>query len=246
MTLCDAGPLVALVDKSDVHHGRCVAALRAFPDRRLLTTWVCLAEAMHLLKRAFGWRAQDTLWDLVAKEVVRLHAPADGEWQRMRTLMRDYADTPMDLADASVVAAAETLRQRTVFTIDHHFYIYRQTQGHAFERLCRELRRRTRLSLQQEKLHTKNGLRATESLTLAGRGIITGSIPDGSLTVGGSGARAAPLLRISRWLVPRFAEDRLCSRSTALVSLRTTPRPSVPRALSARVDARVCGRSLAR
>jgi len=51
----------------------------------------------------------------------------------MRALMRDYADTPMDLADASLVAAAETLRQRRVFTVDKHFYVYRQRLGHAFE-----------------------------------------------------------------------------------------------------------------
>ena len=88
---------------------------------------------MHLLDRAFGWPAQDSLWGLVAKEVLQLHAPVDGEWQRMRVLMHDYADTPMDLADASVVAAAETLRQRRVFTVDRHFYVYRQRLGEAFD-----------------------------------------------------------------------------------------------------------------
>jgi predicted nucleic acid-binding protein len=51
----------------------------------------------------------------------------------MRALMRDYADTPMDFADASLVAAAETLRQRRVFTVDHHFYVYRQRLGEAFD-----------------------------------------------------------------------------------------------------------------
>jgi predicted nucleic acid-binding protein len=133
MTLCDAGPLVALVDDTDVHHARCVAALRALTDQALLTTWTCLAEAMHMLGREFGWRAQDALWALVAKESLRLHTPADDEWQRMRALMRNYADTPMDLAGASLVAAAETLRQRRVFTIDKHFYVYRQRTGQAFE-----------------------------------------------------------------------------------------------------------------
>jgi predicted nucleic acid-binding protein len=88
---------------------------------------------MHMLGREFGWRAQDALWALIAKERLRLHNHADGEWQRMRVLMRDYADTPMDLADASLVAAAETLRQRRVFTVDKHFYVYRQRLGEAFE-----------------------------------------------------------------------------------------------------------------
>jgi len=42
----------------------------------------------------------------------------------MRVLMRQYADTPMDFADASLVALAETLDTRTVFTVDRHFHAY--------------------------------------------------------------------------------------------------------------------------
>ena len=88
---------------------------------------------MFLLERELGWRGQDELWGYFADGVLRLHAPEEDEWRRMRVLMRDYADTPMDLADASVVAAAETLQQQRVFTVDKHFYVYRQRLGDAFE-----------------------------------------------------------------------------------------------------------------
>jgi uncharacterized protein len=131
--LCDAGPLVAIIDEDDPHHATCVAALQALRSYELLTTVACLTEAMHLLRRAGGWRVQDALWAHIIDGGIRLHAPAEGEWQRMRALMRDYADTPMDFADASLVAAAETLRQRHVFTVDRHFYVYRQRLGEAFE-----------------------------------------------------------------------------------------------------------------
>ena len=131
--LCDAGPLVAIIDEDDPHHATCVAALQTLPSNELLTTLACLTEAMHLLHRVGGWRVQDALWAHVTDGVIRVHAPADGELERMRALMRAYADTPMDLADASLVAAAETLRQRRVFTVDKHFYVYRQRLGHAFE-----------------------------------------------------------------------------------------------------------------
>ena len=104
MTLCDAGPLVALVDLSDAHHARCR-----------------------------GWRGQDALWEWIEEGAVNLHDTAEGEGRRMRKLMRVYADTPMDLADASLLAASETLNLRRVFTVDRHFYIYRQQQGYAFE-----------------------------------------------------------------------------------------------------------------
>lgn len=51
----------------------------------------------------------------------------------MRELMQRYSDAPMDLADASLVAAAERLNLRQVFTVDHHFHIYRQQQGYRFD-----------------------------------------------------------------------------------------------------------------
>jgi predicted nucleic acid-binding protein len=50
----------------------------------------------------------------------------------MRTLMEKYADIPMDFADASIVAAAESLNLDTVFTIDSDFYVYRLHDRHPF------------------------------------------------------------------------------------------------------------------
>ena len=38
--------------------------------------------------------------------------PSNEEEERMQALMEQYQDTPMDFADASLVAAAETLRRR--------------------------------------------------------------------------------------------------------------------------------------
>ena len=133
MTLCDAGPLVALIDQSDAHHERCAATLEALPYSGLLTTWPCLTEAMYLLHRNLGWPGQSELWGLVVEGAVELYQPADDEWARIRELMRRYVDAPMDLADASLVSAAEQLDQRRVFTIDRHFHAYRQQEGHAFE-----------------------------------------------------------------------------------------------------------------
>jgi hypothetical protein len=39
--------------------------------------------------------------------------------------MKQYADLPMDLADATLVALAERLKIQTIFTIDRDFHIYR-------------------------------------------------------------------------------------------------------------------------
>ena len=39
--------------------------------------------------------------------------------------MDQYADGPMDLADATVVAYAEESGYRTIFTLDADFHVYR-------------------------------------------------------------------------------------------------------------------------
>lgn len=62
MTPCDTGPLVALIDRDDPHHPRCVAALDRLPPDVLVTSWPCLTEAMYLLGRASGLPAQEALW----------------------------------------------------------------------------------------------------------------------------------------------------------------------------------------
>jgi len=88
---------------------------------------------MYLLGRNLGWEGQSELWNLLVDGTVDLYEPAHGEWNRMRELMNQYSDSPMDLADASLVSAADRLDHRRVFTVDSHFYAYRHKQGHAFE-----------------------------------------------------------------------------------------------------------------
>jgi predicted nucleic acid-binding protein len=88
---------------------------------------------MYLLWRAGGPTAQDELWDFLADDLVRLYQPQDGDWQRVRELMQEYGDVPMDLADASLVVAAEQLGIRRIFALDGHFYAYRIGGKHFFE-----------------------------------------------------------------------------------------------------------------
>jgi predicted nucleic acid-binding protein len=87
---------------------------------------------MHLLYRYGGYAAQQTLWSYLADDMVTLHIGTETECARMRVLMETYSDAPMDFADASIVAAAESLGVRRVFTLDRHFYFYR-IEDAAFE-----------------------------------------------------------------------------------------------------------------
>ena len=60
-----------------------------------------------------------------------LHDLSAQEAARCADLMKKYGDLPMDLADASLVAIAETRSLRTIFTLDEDFVVYRLTDGSA-------------------------------------------------------------------------------------------------------------------
>jgi len=133
MTLVDAGPLIALIDKGqgDLHR-RCVEAHRKLPGP-LITSWACFTEAMHFLGGLGGWTAQAALWRFLEENALVIYAPNLQETLRIRTLMEQYRDVPMDLADATLVALAETLALKNVFTIDKDFYVYRINGKDGFE-----------------------------------------------------------------------------------------------------------------
>jgi predicted nucleic acid-binding protein len=130
--LTDAGPLVALIDRGERDHARCRALLEKI-EGPLLTTWPALTEAMYLLGSAAGWLAQEKLWRLLSRGDLVVHVPETRELARTRDLMERYSDLPMDLADASLVAAAESLGEHRVFTLDSHFEVYRIAGRRGFE-----------------------------------------------------------------------------------------------------------------
>lgn len=120
--LVDAGPLVALLDRSDPDHQACRSALTAVRDP-LATVWPVVTEAMYLLGRV-SWAAQDALWELL--EEVRILPLEARDTRRMRALMEKYRSLPMDLADAALVAVAERETIRAIFTLDSRdFGVYR-------------------------------------------------------------------------------------------------------------------------
>jgi predicted nucleic acid-binding protein len=129
--LVDTGPFVALFDPKDSLHKQCKATLRTIRDP-LLTTIPVLTEVFHLLSpaslgsarlREFLLRGGVAVWFL------------DQAWtERALSLMDRYSDHPMDLADASLIVAAEALQTRKIFTLDRgDFSTYRIRRGHRHE-----------------------------------------------------------------------------------------------------------------
>lgn len=131
--LTDTGPLVALLDEDDNYHTACVAAAWRLPRGALLTTWPCFTEAMYLLGQTGGARYQASLWRMRSAGGLVIHDLTTAEANRMAVLMARYSNVPMDMADASIVAVAESQSIRRVFAIDSDFYIYRLVDGSALE-----------------------------------------------------------------------------------------------------------------
>ena len=128
MILVDTGPLVALFDPSDNEHKRCRAVLEKMLEP-LCTTVPVLTEAFHMLGPATVGATR--LRDFIARDGLSLWYFDDTSLTRAFELMEQYADHPMDLADASLVVAAESTETRKVFTVDRRdFETYRVRRGH--------------------------------------------------------------------------------------------------------------------
>ena len=133
MILLDTGPVVALFDPKDASHPRCLGVLKTLREP-LVTTVPVLTEAFHMLSpdsrgadglRDFISRGGATVWFFDGKALLRGFE-----------LMEQYADHPMDLADASLIVAAEALATTKVFTIDRQdFQTYRVRRGHRSARV---------------------------------------------------------------------------------------------------------------
>jgi predicted nucleic acid-binding protein len=128
MILVDTGPLVALFDPQDAEHERCVKTLKGIREA-IATTIPVLTEAFHMLGPASV--GSERLREFVDEGGMSVWFFDRAALTRAFELMEKYADHPMNLADASLVAAAEDLGARKVFTIDRNdFETYRVRRGH--------------------------------------------------------------------------------------------------------------------
>jgi uncharacterized protein len=121
--LIDAGPIVALLDKSDNRNPQCRFTAEEL-NSQFVTVWPVIAEASYLLRRIY--HGQATLLAMLADETIKVANLNREDVPRISELMAKYHDLPMDLADASIVRVAERERIRRVFTIDQKdFRVYR-------------------------------------------------------------------------------------------------------------------------
>ena len=121
--LIDTGAILALVDRDDRWHESCV---ETYNHNRLpwLTTEAVLTETFYLVQR--NLRDDRAIWRLLRAGAIRMSAIANEELPQIQALMSEYADRPMDFADATLVHLAARERVSVILTIDHDdFETYR-------------------------------------------------------------------------------------------------------------------------
>lgn len=132
MLIVDAGPLYASAATRDRNHHRCVELLSA-ATRPLLIPALVVTEVAYLLGDRIGPQAELAFARSVAAGELLVEPVLDADWPRIAELTDQYADLPLGIVDASVVALAERHELETIATLDHrHFATVRPRHIPAF------------------------------------------------------------------------------------------------------------------
>lgn len=119
----DTGALVALLDRADQHH---VWAVECFKTLKppLFTCEAVIAEAWHLLGEAPPSRT--TLAAMFQDGIIHTKFSFQQNDTDVWRLLKKFADTPMDFADACLVRLSELHAGSCVWTTDSDFRVYRK------------------------------------------------------------------------------------------------------------------------
>ena len=139
MIIADTGFWVGLFDNKDAAHLSCKGFLAQCRDP-LITTESVLTETVHLLnQRRYHQIALDFLALLVQlqeRQLFSIFTSGGENLPRQLQLMRQYADLPMDYADASLVLLAEHLGHGRIVSTDRRdFRTYRWKNRQPFHNL---------------------------------------------------------------------------------------------------------------
>lgn len=118
--LLDTGAVLALLDRDDEWHDRCV---ESFDTLRLplATSAPVLTELFHLLAP----HETAAAWKFLRSGAVTTLSIGTDDLHDIEALMEDSRDRPMDFADASLVHLARREGLRTILSVDDDFLIYR-------------------------------------------------------------------------------------------------------------------------
>lgn len=125
MLVVDAGPLVAAAATRDRNHERCVALLSE-AERPLVVPALVVTEVAYFLGDRIGHQGELAFARSLRDGELLVEPVEPSDWARIAELLGEYADLPLGIVDASVVAACERLGALTLATLDRrHFSVVR-------------------------------------------------------------------------------------------------------------------------
>jgi predicted nucleic acid-binding protein len=128
----DTGVIVALLDRSERYHARCVQALENL-EQPLATCEAVIAESCYLLRIIPG--AAETVLANVEQGIFQIPMQLNQAAAPIRAILRKYRDVPADLADACLIHLADELDTGEILTLDSDFARYRWRRNRAFQLL---------------------------------------------------------------------------------------------------------------
>ena len=128
--IADTGPIVALINRRDTHHGWAVEVFDRV-EKPLLACEAVLAEA------AFHTRLPDTILALVEDGILQLAFDVNQNLPHLRELADRFVDRSPDLADLCLIRMSELHPKHVVVTVDEaDFRVYRRNKREVIPLLC--------------------------------------------------------------------------------------------------------------
>lgn len=139
MIIADTGFWVALLDRQDAYH-QTVRGFAQQLNEPLISTLPVVTEVCYLLQKRCGSALASEFLVAQGEGLFSIFTIEQQHLARCALLMNQYANLPMDFADASLVVLAEHLGHGKIVSTDRRdFGAYRWKNRHPFDNLLQDI-----------------------------------------------------------------------------------------------------------
>jgi uncharacterized protein len=126
---------MAMVDTDSIHHSATISIIRSNVYERIIPAPV-LPEVSYLLAKRMGHAILRSLIASIAANRPKTADLTQGDYERVATVLVEYADLRLDFADAAILTLAERLGIQHILTLDRRdFRVLRPKHCQYFELL---------------------------------------------------------------------------------------------------------------
>ena len=133
--LIDTSCLLAMVDAASTYHSATLAIIRSKRYERIIPAPV-LPEVSYLLAKRMGHATLRSFIATIATEKPQIADLVQHDYERVATVLVEYADLRLDFADAAILSLAERMDIQDILTLDRRdFSVLRPKHCHYFNLL---------------------------------------------------------------------------------------------------------------